>query len=311
MSTANSDALPPEVQAEVDAIRNGEGADEEPQAAPEQEEERVPLTRRQRKEQERQDEIKSAREAADAARTMAENAQRQAEEDRAARAQLERQMIELTTIARMSQQPQGQTTPTNDAEGWRDRYDKQLKKAKEALTAGNIDEYQERTMKAAEIRARAAIQPTIPDPRQFQQPAQQQQFQKPAWVQVVENEYPDVVTHDRGFDTVASFMRISGVQPHAVNADALRKAFGRAREELGTKQRQEQQIANKRQIMAGGSSPGRAAGGTGGGKGGTTVSLKGFPQGFDYRGAARRAGMSPEDYVRAYAKMNPGDVEKA
>jgi hypothetical protein len=136
MSTANSDALPPEVQAEVDAIRNGEGADDEPQAAPEQEEERVPLTRRQRKEQERQDEIKSAREAADAARAMAENAQRQGEEDRAARAQLERQLIELTTIARMSQQPQAQPAATNDAEGWRDRYDKQLKKAKEALTAG-------------------------------------------------------------------------------------------------------------------------------------------------------------------------------
>jgi hypothetical protein len=134
-------------------------------------------------------------------------------------------------------------------------------------------------MKAAEIRARAAIQPTIPDPRQFQQPAQQQQFQKPAWVQVVENEYPDVVTHDRGFDTVASFMRISGVQPAAVNADALRKAFGRAREELGTKQRQEQQIANKRQIMAGGSSPGRAAAAPAAAKAGPQSASKASPRG--------------------------------
>jgi DnaJ-class molecular chaperone len=164
-------------------------------------------------------------------------------------------------------------------------------------------------MKAAEIRARAAIQPTIPDPRQFQQPAQQQQFQKPAWVQVVENEYPDVVTHDRGFDTVASFMRISGVQPHAVNADALRKAFGRAREELAPNNARSSRSPTSGRSWPAAARP-RAPRRCRRGKSGTTVSLKGFPQGFDYRGAARRAGMSPEDYVRAYAKMNPGDVEK-
>lgn len=306
MSTPNSDALPESVQAEVDAARQ-EGAENDPQPQEPDEISQVTLSRRQRKEQERQEELAAAREESRRASEAAEQTRRDNEQLRQAQEFTQRQLAELTALARMSQQvPQQQ--PQEDQGDWRDKADKHMKKAQAALQAGNLDEYHDRLSKAMELRMKAQVRPMIPDPRQFQQPQQPQQFQKPAWVQVVENEFPDVVTHQRGFDTVRSFLQLAQSAGQQLSPDSLRNAFGRARGELGIKARNDAQLGQKRQMLAGGNARGAAAG-AGGGKKGPVVNVK-LPKGIDHKTIARRAGMSEQDYARAYATMNPGDVER-
>ena len=314
MAAPNSDTLPPEVQAEVDKIRQEEGLDE-PKPEETSEPQTVHLSRRAQKEQERQEELAQARQRADQAAQEAAAARAAAAEAQAANERTARQLAELTALAQQSYQPSQQQDrdEPRDPGAWRDKYDRQVKKAKEALTAGNLDEYHERILKAAEIRAKAAV-PQGMDPRQVQQMVQQhmpqQVQQKPPWVTMVENEFPDVVTHGRGLETVGVFMRLTtNEDAQNINPENLRKAFGRAREELGTKQRTEAQREQKKQMLSGGGSGGARSGGAGG-KGEPAVVIRGLPKGADYREVARRAGMTPQEYARAYAQMNPQDVEK-
>lgn len=305
MSTPNDDVLPENVRAEVDAIRESEGLDDPKPAEPE-EETPVRLSRRAQKEQERQEELSAAREKAEKAAEAIEQLRREREEDRARADRLERTFAELANLARQPV-PVQQEAP-RDAGDWRDKYDKQMKKAKEALEKGQIDEYHERFSKAQELRTVATLAPRIPDPRQFQQP-QQQQWVKPAWVQSVENEFPDVIQHQRGFDTVTAFIGI--VDPTGANRgkpETLKKAFERARTELGTKARAEEQREQKRQMLAGGGSGGRPAGS--GGRGNAPVVNVKLPKGKDFRQIARASGMTEQEYARAYAAMNPEDVER-
>jgi len=309
MSAPNSNDLPEDVQAQVDAIRDQEGLNDEPQAPEPDVEHHVTLSRRQKKEQERNEAVEAAKESAREAKEALEQERRAREEDRARVERLERSIAEMTAFARGAVGTQPQAGPQQGAEDdWRGNYDKQMKKASEALEAGKMGEYHERLTKAISLKTQAELAPRIPDPRQFQQYAPPPQApQKPAWVQVVENEFPDVVTHERGFDAVASFVRLAGTAPQNLNADALRKAFNRAREELGTKQRNDAQREQKRQLLAGGGSTGRVAGGTP--SKGPSVNVK-LQAGFDPRVIAKRAGMTVQEYAKAYGKMNPGDVNQ-
>lgn len=308
MSAPNSNDLPEDVQAQVDKIRDEEGLNEEVTPPEPDVEHEIKLTRRARERQEERAAVEAAREAATKAQEALEHERRAREEDRARIERMERSMNEMAAFARGAVGTQPQPGPQQGGEDWREEYSKQRKKAQKALEAGDMNEYHERLEKATMLKLKAEIAPTIPNPRQFQQfqPAPQAP-QKPAWVQVVENEFPDVVTHDRGFDTVATFVRLAGTAPQNLNADALRKAFNRAREELGTKQRNDAQREQKRQLLAGGGSTGRVAGGTG--TKGPSVNVK-LPPGFDPRVIAKRAGMTVQEYAKAYGKMNPGDVNQ-
>jgi hypothetical protein len=311
MSAPNDDVLPEHVRAEVEAIREQEGLNQdEPQAAEPEEVAPVQLSRRAQKEQERQAELAAAREEAKRAAETAEQARREAEQLRAQQQLVNQQMAELAALARMSQQ-QPQQGPQDDGEDWREKADKHMKKAQAALQAGDLNEYHDRLSKAMELRMKAQVRPMIPDPRQFQQPqAPQQSPQLPPWVRVVENEYPDVVTHQQGYNTVAAFVGLARQRGEEVSPDVLRKAYDRARQELGLKARNDAQLEQRRQMLAGGNArAGAGAASAGGKKNGPTVNIK-LAKGIDHRAIARRAGMSEQEYAKAYAQMNPQDVDR-
>lgn len=298
MSTPNSDALPPEVQAEVaKALTDGE----EPASVEPEETHEVRLSRRQQRHAEREEELRGAKERAESAERMAAEL-RQATEAQAARLSRMEQMLE--GVGRMASQPvQAEPPKPKDVAEEVRRLER---KATEALTKGDMDEYHRRMRKATRLEIEADLLPRIPNPQQFQAPPQMPQ--KPAWVSAVENQFPDVVTHQRGFDTVAAFIQLQGGGV-GLDPDRLKKAFERTREELGLKQREQDQHERKRQMLAGGPTNGASRGGAVGGKSGTKVSIK-LQGGLNPTEIARRAGMSVQDYAKAYAAMNPGDVEK-
>lgn len=289
----DDDELPEAVRAEVEAAKR-EGANDEPAETeavglPEQEETRE--SRRQRRERERQEERAALNE-----RTT--NAERIAEELRAGRLEDANRLARLEQmIGQQGQQRQEAPAPKD----WRDTYDKQMKKANDALAAGNMAEYQERSARAFEARAEASVMEKVRGlvpQQQAQQPGP-----RPLWVTAVESQFPDVMMHGNGTNAVAAFL---GLDPGQLGPEKLQRAFTRARTELGlakTPATPSPERERQRQMLASGPTNGGARGGS---KAEPTVN--GVPK--NYKEIARAAGMKPEDYVKSFAKMNPGNVSR-
>lgn len=292
---SEEDVLPPEVRAEVEKAKAEEGGDEgehetESAALPEPEETKE--SRRQRKEREREEERRAFTE-------RTEKAERIAEEMRAARIADAERLARLESMLQENMQRQ-QTPQRKDDDDPREVYDKQMKKAKEALAAGNLDEYHDRLSRA--MRAQAVAE-SVERTRGLIPQQQAQQPQKPVWAQAVEAQFPDVVMHANGLNTVASFVQMAG-GPAGLNAERLQQAFTRARQELGlVKQTQpDPSRERQRQMLASGS----ANGGTRPSGGKSERVVNGVPK--NYKEIARAAGMTPEAYIKAFATMNPGNV---
>jgi hypothetical protein len=291
---AADDELPESVKAEVEAAKKeGERAEDVPietEAVNLPGEQESKESRRQRKERERQEERQAFVE-------RTERAERIAEELRAGQAAL---AARLDAALQQRQEPAAREPSTDDV---RDKYDRQMKKAKEALAAGNLDEYHERLDRAFELKhGHRAVQ----DARQFIPQAPQAQPQKPAWATAVESQFPDVVMHANGLNAVAAF---AALDPAQLGPEKLQRAFTRARAELGlgkgTPAAPNPERERQRQMLASGPTNGGGRG-SGGGRGETV--LNGVPK--NYREIARSAGMSPEAYLKSFAIMNPQNVSR-
>ena len=293
---AEDDKLPPEVQAQVDAARE-EGEQQDQQAGGEEEKtETVRLTRREKAAQEKQareEEERAAREAAKEAARLAKEANERVERNE--RESLER-MARLEAL--LAGRQQERTTEVKEEredkdDDWRDKYDRHQKKAKEALAAGDMDEYHERMTKAAVVRAKAEMRKDMPKP----QPQQQVQ-QKPPWLGALEAQFSDVVLHPQGLQAVSAFAQLN---TQGTPQERVQKAFERARQELGLKKHDAETNQRQRQMMGtGGRVQAQRSGSTG-----PAVRMP-----ANWREVARRAGMSAEDYARAYAESNPDAVER-
>ena len=104
--------------------------------------------------------------------------------------------------------------------------------------------------------------------------------------------------HPEGLNHVAAFASLdrTGFGP-----EKMQKAFNRAREELGLAKRSDEKNQQARAMLAGG--PSSSGPRPGNGKGGKQVNM---PAGW--KDAARKAGMSADDYIRAYVDMHPEAV---
>ena len=289
-----TDELPPEVQAEVDKARN----EAEPEQVAETESAEVPapkLSRRQQAEQERIAQIEAATKRAEAAEKIAEELRKGREEDRERFARMEQAIQFVAT--RPAPEPQQQRR--DDGPSFEDQLRKLEKERKTALSAGDIDSYEQAGLEIIRLHSQKSERAAQEAIAQFQRNNQpQQQFQKPPWVTAVESQYGDVMIHPRGTNTVAAFMQLEGGN---VGPESLDKAFKRAREELGLAKRKDEKIEQQRQTLAGGPTNSIPKNGRSNGTG----SVK-MPAGW--QDAARKAGMTLDDYKRAHIAMHPEDV---
>ncbi len=286
--------LPPEVQAQVDKVREEEGGDELEQQAIEPEPERVRLPgRRARKEEERQAELAAAAERAEKLESTLEELRRQREEDSRQLAEMRGMLtagIQSRTTTTTDQQPSAPELP-----GW---YRKEIEEAEKDLSEGRVSKYHERiggaTMKLADERAayhKSQIQ------------VSQQRPEKPAWVSAIEGKYSDVVLHKHGIKTVLYHAELDD---RPASPEKLEAAYQAARKTLGLERQESNPADNqrKRQMLSGGS----VNGGTGRSNGGKPNGEKYVNVPKNYKEIAARAGMSPEAYIKAYADMNPGEI---
>lgn len=295
----NDDELPPEVQAEVDKARNGEGDDDTPTVEIAPIPEPKPLSRRAQAEQERLAQIEAATKRAEAAEKVATELRDEWRKSR--EAELERSTRLETALSMLAQQRQHEPPPRKDEGPSDEEQLRRLRKERDAaLTAGNVAEYNEANEEIGKLHARAAhktetaaLQAEVARLRQQPQP-----MQKPEWVTAIESQHGDVMIHPRGTATVAAFVQLGGGQ---VNPENLDKAFKRAREELQLTKRNDEKIEQKRAVLSGGPTNGIPK--NGGGKSPKNVNM---PAGW--RETARRAGISEDDYKRSYIEMHPEAV---
>lgn len=292
----DDDELPPEVQAEVDAALKG---GDEPGQHAESEAADVPapkLSRRQQAEQERMELIRAATTRAEAAEKIAEDLRKGREEDRERLARMEQAIQFVAT--RPAPEPQREQR-RDEGPSFEEQLRKLEKDRKAALSGGDIDSYEQAGLEIIRLhsqKSERAAQDAIANFQRQNQP--QQQFQKPPWVTAVESQYGDVMIHPSGTNTVAAFVQLGGGQ---VNPEALDKAFKRAREELGLAKKADEKNQQQRQVLAGGGTNGIPKNGSR--KEGGSVKM---PAGW--QDAARKAGMSLDDYKRAHIAMHPEDV---
>lgn len=298
MATNDEDVLPPEVRAQVDKIKaegdegapaDGDGGDAEPARAPVPPER--PLSRRQQAEQERLELIRAADARAAKAEELVTELRTARERDVERLARMEA-LLEHG-LRQREPEPQRQAAPVEDPTV---QIQKLRRQATDALASGKLDEYHDLQDQITDIRADVKARQRIAELPRPEAP----QMQKPAWVQAVEAQFPEVVTHANGLNTVAAFAQID---PSQFGPEKLKKAFTRARDELGLGKKREtpEENGRRREMLSGG--PVNGSGRAPAGKGEKFVNV---PK--NYREIARRAGMTPEDYVRSYAQMNPGDV---
>lgn len=298
MATENDDELPPEVQAEVDKARREGG--EEP---PEVEVERAaipagdgrPLSRRQQAEQERMAQIEAANRRSEAAEKIAEElrAARAADSERFARME---QALEFVARQRQEAPP-----PQHRQEAPAPSVDEQVKKlrrdANDALGKNDIDAFHDANEQIARVIGRAEADSRVRAAMAQMPQPQQPQIQKPAWVSAVEAQHGDVLMNPRGLNTVAAFL---GISDEAFGPEKLDKAFKRAREELGLAKRKDETNERQRAMLSGGPTNGTTR------SNGKSKPQARMPAGWQE--AARKAGMSKEDYIRAHVEMHPEDV---
>lgn len=288
--------LPKEVADEVKRIRSEGETTEEIERPEEPEQEIVKISRRAQKEQERTEATRAAiAEAAEAAAEKAatkamEEARRERESDRQAIARLE------GLLQGSLQSRQTAVEPRRDAVDARDESARLMREATAHLKEGEMDLYHEKLMAAQDARQqhrdekRRAAEPP---------PQAQQQGQRPPWVTAVESKFSDVLTHAQGIAAVSGFL---GMDPAQMGPEKLEKAFKAAQKHLGLAVDDTATNARQRQVMAGGPVNGRGRTPPPA-KGEATISV---PK--NYKEIARRAGMTPDQYIKAYATMNPGEI---
>lgn len=295
---AEDDSLPPELQAQVDAIRN-EGA--EPDSEPEQvavPDPPKPLSRRAQAEQERMAQIEAATRRAEAAEKIAEELRQSRIQDAERLARME-QAIQFIGQQRQEAPPPRREEPQGPSADERIR---KLQRERDAyLAEGKVAEYHDTLDQIARLHGESIAEERVKRAvAEIQARMPQQAPQKPGWVVAIEARYPEIMIHPRGTDTVAGFMNVLEGQ---LTPEKLDKAFQRAKAELGLGARQEdnKKVEQQRQLLAGG--PTHSTPRSPGGNGKPQVKM---PKGWQE--AARKAGMTNDQYIQAYVEMNPQDV---
>jgi hypothetical protein len=293
------DDIPAEVQAEVDKIKAEEvGTDERTEEVQLEHVEVEPRkSRKQQAEEERAAQFRAVEERATKAEQLAQEIRNEAN------ARMARLEGLLEAGRQQPQYVEPQQQPRGQGKDWREKYDKERKKADKALAENDLAGYHEHNERAMEIKMEAKFNPRLEETtRNIQQQLPQQQFQKPPWVTSVENEFPDVVQNAAGLNAVAAFINLDSTP--GFSPEKLKRAFLRARQELTPAQQQagtSQPTDRARAVLSG--SPvgggGRSAPSGAGGKAKVQV-----PK--NYESIARAAGMSPEDYKRAALAMERG-----
>lgn len=261
------------------------------------------LSRRQRVEKEKSEHaaaLKSANDRAEEAvrisKEISENFGRFREEN--AR-QLNEQFQRFQPREQRREEPQQQWAPpdTRDIQ----------KKMKAALASSDVDAYLELTESLADAKAQTRMAEVM---ARF--PQQQPQFQRPNFISVIENQFPDVVLNPRGAQVVTGY--VAAYRAQGMNdQQALTEAFKTTRQLLGTggqsQQPKDNSVTVDRQAMMGNSKSAGMSGGSGArtnpsGK----IKVKGLPS--NYVEIAKAAKMSPQRYVQHWIASNPDSVEK-
>lgn len=300
---ATDDGVPQELKDEVERIRQEEGGESGEEDGEEQVE--VKLSRRQAAKQKTEEkeaaETARANEILEATRTASERIATMAAEraqDAQRMARLEG-LLEATVVNQRERvvQPQAQQEPAENI------YRKKMKEANTALAAGKLDDYHDLQREANEAivedrirRSQAEIARYIPQP--------QQQFQKPDWVSAIESQFGDVIMHPNGQNAVANFHQIMYGAGSRPSPETLHKAYTRAQEELGLKSKEDPAKLDRKRAMLSGGRVNGSNKTSGGGK----EEYVNVPK--NYKEIAKRAGMSPEQYLRSYAESNPKDVSR-
>lgn len=298
----DDEGLPPEVQAEVDAIKRQEGIGEttddgkfteatEDVAAPPPP---APKSRRAQQEEERNNLIRAAEERATRAEQLAEKTAKDFTE-RMARLE---GTIEAGNQQRQQpvyiQQPPQQQAPAKD---WQAERRAALREAQKALAASDYDGWQEHQDRATGLQIEEMRSKLMQEFEQRQPRQQQAIAEKPIWLTAVESQFPDVLQHQRGPGTVAAFMQMEGISAANFNAETMQKAFVRARKELNLAPNSPAPTEQQRQVHAGGPVNGSSRIAA---PAGATSKVK-VPK--NWREIARRAGMSEAQYLRAAKDM--------
>ena len=299
----DDDALPPEVQAQVDAALKGGNEDDEPKTELAQVPEgpAKPLSRRQQAEQERIAQIEAANKRAEAAEKIADELRKSREQDRVDYSERFARMEQAITFAtqQRQQEPQRQADPGPSME---DQLDKARERRDKALSDGDVGAYNKANEEIGRLHAKAERQAEAKERAQqmAQFQPQGQQFQKPPWMTAVEAQYPDVMMHPKGINTVTAFLQMDG----GGSPELLDSAFKNAKERLGLGKKRDENNERQRAVLAGGptSSTPRTSGN---GKAGKSVNM---PAGW--KDAARKAGMSNDEYIRAHVAMHPEAVTR-
>lgn len=285
---AKADGLPEEVVAEIEGAQEGGEGGEQPN-----EQVTVRLSRRKREQEERENRLKAAEDRAAAAERIAnELRQQQATESAHLRGTLEQMQRQWTTQQQAPQQRQ------NDEEPIERRIAAERKAADAALKAGELGDYHERMERMIDLRAQAQVQAILAaQPKPQPQAAPQQQ--KPAWVTAIEFQYPDVLSHPRGQQTVAIVDQLNAAE--AWGPERLHKSFQRARNELGLKPAAPA-ASNGQRALYGSVQSSATGGGRSSGGGEERVTL---PK--DYLERAARMGMSRAQAAKAWKESYPDE----
>ncbi len=291
------DELPESVQAEVDKIK-AEGQADLPEPETEVPMEKVKLSRRQVKDEEMLARATAAEERA-AKIEEASLARERASEERLARME---GMLAGQMQQRREPEPRDRTVADDDEESPQQKYNAAVKEAKAILVNQDIDGYHEKMAEANRILIRAEAQKLMR--KQQQSAPQSADAGKPEWMRNVEIRNYDVLMHPEGQRIVTGFAHLEGF-PAQPTPDKLERAFAAARQYLAPKKKDESPTDNekKRQQLAGTGGGGNGGGGARRGGGERHVNLP-----VNYKDKAKQAGMTAEQYAKAYAQMNPGAV---
>lgn len=284
--------LPANVLAEIDGAKDKE-VDEDLPPPPPEEPVKVSLSRRERERQANEERIAAAERRAQELESKLNEAQRA----RDAEAQAWR---EIALRQQQPQQYQRQEEPREERPVG-EQVARRMKQATEALGKGDIDEYHRRLSQANELQMQAMLAKL---PKPSAQPQQQfQPKQKPAWMLAIEMENVDVLTAPRGeMMTIAAHDHFLGHQN--VTPESLREAYALVRKQLNLPGKKNGSNGTSNNSQARQLYSGAGSSSVGGGKR-ESGSVKLTPSQL---AVARRVGMSPQDYARAYAQSNPDEV---
>lgn len=287
---AKADGLPEEVVAEIEGAEGGEQGGEGQEETPVT----FKLSRRKREQQEREERIKAAEERAAAAERMAnEIRQQSAQENAHLRGTLEQFQRQFQGFQQQAQAPREQA-----AEPIERRIAAAQKAAEAALKNSDLAEYHEQMGSIMDLRAEAkaqAILASMPKPPPQAAPV----AQKPAWVTAIEFQYPDVLSHPRGQQTVGIVDQLLANEQWG--PERLHKAFQRTRAELGLKPAAAAPASNGQRALYGSVNSTATGGGRApGGEDRVQVKKSDLEM-------ARRFGMTAAQYAKAQKESFPDE----